>query len=51
MIRMEIINKLVWVFFFGGGGVGGWGEVGLVQKKAQKEIDRMNKKWIEAQLK
>ena len=38
-------------FFLGGDGVGGWGEVGLVHKKAQKEIERMNKKWIEAQLK
>ena len=38
-------------FFFGGDGVGWWGEVGLVHKKAQKEIERMNKKWIEAQLK
>ena len=32
-------------------GMGGWGEVGLVRKKAQQEIERMNKKWIEAQLK
>ena len=34
--------------FWWGGRVG---EVGLVHKKAQKEIERMNKKWIEAQLK
>ena len=51
MIRMETINKLVWFFFFFWVGVGGWGEVGLVHKKAQKEIERMNKKWIEEQLK
>ena len=48
MIRMETINKLVWAFFFFWWG---WGEVGLVHKKAQKEIERMNKKWIEEQLK
>ena len=46
---METINKPVWFFFLVG--MEGWGEVGLVHKKAQQEIERMNKKWIEVQLK
>ena len=47
---METINKLVWFFFFWVG-MGGWGDVVLVHKKAQQEIERMDKKWMEAQLK
>ena len=46
---METIIKLVWIFFLVG--MEWWGEVVLVHKKAQQEIERMNKKWIEAQLK
>ena len=30
--------------------MGGWGDVGLVHKKAQQEIERMDKKWIEAKM-
>ena len=48
---METINKLVWFFFFFLVGMGGWWEVGPVHKKAQQEIERMDKKWMEAQLK